>query len=258
MSEADGTGYPIRAVTRVCDILDQLQDQPDGVILTNIAAHTEMPKSSAFRYLAALEERQYVERDEATGLYRLGLAFRPLQTRSLDQLIEVARPELEKLRAATGETINLGVLSGGRVVHVDVLESPSMMRLAARIGETAPLHVTALGKALAAKMPEVRVRSILAKEGMATHGPRSISDADEYIDVLRETREQGYGVDDCEAQEDGRCIAVALDGIDIQAAISLSAPAIRVSSEELPAIGERLKKAARSISRSYTKAFGDL
>lgn len=248
--------YPIRAVARVCDILDQLQENPDGVILTKIAAATKMPKSSAFRYLAALEDRQYVERDEPSGLYKLGLAFRPLATRSVDQLVEIARPELEKLRQLTNETVNLGILSGGRVVHLEVLESPQIMRLAARVGESAPIHVTALGKALSAEMTEARVRNILAKEGMTKVGPRTITDPDEFVQLLETVREQGYGVDDCEAQEDGRCVAVAIEGTGIPAAISLSSPASRLAREDIPLVGSRLKAAAKAISKSYIRSFG--
>ena len=257
MTNADAGAYPIRAVARVCDILDALQESPDGVILTKIAAQTGMPKSSAFRYLAALEDRQYVERDEATGLYRLGLAFRPLATRSVDQLLEVARPELEKLRQVTGETVNLGILSGGRVVHLEVLESPQIMRLAARVGESAPIHVTALGKALAATMNESRVRTILDKEGMPKVGPRTITDPDEFVAEIEKVREEGYGVDDCEAQDDGRCVAVAIEGTGIPAAISLSSPASRLAREDIPAGGGRLKATARAISKNYVRLFGE-
>lgn len=258
MSNAELSGaYPIRAVARVCDILDALQENPDGVILTKIASQTGMPKSSAFRYLAALEDRQYVERDDATGLYRLGLAFRPLATRSVDQLLEVARPELEKLRQLTGETVNLGILTGGRVVHLEVLESPQIMRLAARVGESAPLHVTALGKALAATMNESRVRTILEKEGMPKLGPRTITEPEAFLAELATVREEGYGVDDCEAQDDGRCVAVAIEGTGIPAAISLSSPASRLAREDVPAVGGRLKAAARAISKNYIRLFGE-
>lgn len=250
------TAYPIRAVRRVCDILDLLQESSDGVILTTIAKHTGMPKSSTFRYLAALEERQYVARDEATGLYHLGLAFRPIQTRDVDRVIAVARPELEKVRKATGETVNLGMLEGTRIVHLAVLESPSTMRLAARVGDLLPLHVTAMGKAVAADMPEHEVRAILDAEGMTPMGPRSMSDPDAFIDHLETVRERGYGVDDCEAQDDGRCVAVALTGLGHRMAISVSAPAMRLDSADVPAVGERLEKAAKAITSSYRRAFG--
>lgn len=243
--------YPIRAVDRVCDILDLLQENPDGVILTKIAAHTRMPKSSTYRYLVALETRQYVDRDELTGLYRLGLAFRPTQTRDVDHLLEIARPELEDLRRKTEETINLGLLDGTRVVHIEVLESPHMMRLAARTGERGLVHVTALGKAIAAELPTGRVHAILENEGMKRVNDRTITTPDDFLKELAKVREQGYGLDDCEAQDDGRCVAVAVHDVGLPVAISISAPASRLSPEQVPAEAARLKRAARTISRRY-------
>src|SRR6188472_211643 len=105
----DTGGYYIRAVQRVCDILDLLQDA-DGVALPDVAGVTGLPKSSAFRYLVTLESRRYVERDPATGDYRIGLALLPLQGRQFDLLARRLRPALEELRDRFGETVNLGLL----------------------------------------------------------------------------------------------------------------------------------------------------
>ncbi len=243
--------YPIRAVDRVCDILDLLQENADGVILTQIAAHTKMPKSSTFRYLAALEARQYVDRDDATGLYQLGLAFRPAQARDVEKFLELIRPELEELRRRSGETVNIGLLNGTRVEHIEVLESPNIMRLAAHVGERAPIHVTALGKAIAAELPPSRVLSILSAEGMPRVNERSITSHEGYLAELERVREMGYAIDDQEAQEDGRCVAVAIRDVGLPVAVSVSAPAHRLLPEGVSAEAARLKKAARAISKRY-------
>ncbi|MDT4947371.1 MAG: IclR family transcriptional regulator, acetate operon repressor, partial [Pseudonocardiales bacterium] len=70
----DGAIYPIRAVERVCDILDILHEKDDGVSLAEVARIAKLPKSSAYRYLLALEGRRYVQRDADSGLFTLGLA----------------------------------------------------------------------------------------------------------------------------------------------------------------------------------------
>jgi IclR family acetate operon transcriptional repressor len=67
--------YAIRAVERVCDLLDLLQDSPHGVSLVLAEEVTTMPKSTAFRYLAVLQARGYVERSPLSGSYRPGPAF---------------------------------------------------------------------------------------------------------------------------------------------------------------------------------------
>ena len=134
----EGPAYYIRAVQRVCDILDLLQESEAGVALPAVADVTGLPKSSAFRYLVTLESRRYVERDPETGDYRLGLAFLPLQARQFDLLVQRARPILEDLRDRFGETVNLGLLDGNRVTYLMIVESAKGVRLAARPGDRDP------------------------------------------------------------------------------------------------------------------------
>ena len=250
-SHSGGATYPIRAVERVCDILDLLQTEPDGVSLVAVAAATDLPKSSAYRYLLALESRRYAERDMETGLFRLGLAFRPQRTRQMELFLERAQPVLEQLRDRLNETVNIGALDGGQVVHVAVVECQQMMRLAARVGDRGPLHATALGKVIAAGLPADRVLAILAGEGMPAFTPRTITTPGAYLDEVSKVVEQGFGVDDLEAQPDGRCVAVPLLGLPFLAGLSVSAPSNRLSQEAVPQVVRQLQKAANTLVKSY-------
>ncbi|CAB5020939.1 MAG: helix-turn-helix domain-containing protein [Actinobacteria bacterium] len=249
-----GSGYPIRAVERVCDILDLLQIEPEGVSLVAVTAATELPKSSAYRYLLALEARQYAERDADTGLFRLGPAYRPQRARQLGRLLECAHPALEQLRNKVNETVNIGVLDGGEVVHVAVIESQQMMRLAARVGERGPVHATALGKVIAAGMPEENVRTILSGHGMRTFTPATIVTAEAFVRELARVAKLGYAIDDLEAQDDGRCVAVPLPGLPFLAGLSVSAPSSRLSNDGVPLVVTRLKKAATAIVKAYERS----
>ena len=248
---SEGTIYPIRAVERVCDILDILQQQDEGVALAAVAKQGGLPKSSAYRYLLALESRHYVERGASSGMFRLGLAFRPQRSRQMELFIERAQPALERLRDTLNETVNIGVLDGGLIVHVAVVECTQMMRLAARVGERSPVHATALGKVIAAELPVERVRAILDAEGMQQLTERTIASVDDYLVELEKVRKDGYGVDDLEAQRDGRCVAVPLRGLPLAAGLSVSAPANRLPSTMVPAVANQLRKSAVSIAKSY-------
>lgn len=248
--EHDAPGaYPIRSVDRVCDILDTLANSSNGVTLTEVADATGLPKSSVFRYLSALEARFYVEREEDTVTYRLGPAFRPQHTRGIDQLAELARPALAQLRDRIGETTNLGVLDGTSVVHTVVCESPQMMRLAARVGDRGYVHATALGKAMCAQLPPDRVRAILSATRLPSFTSTTITDPVALTEELDRVREQGYAVDDMENQSDGRCVAVAIEGLPFRAGVSVSAPASRLSREQVAETAKALRRVAVSLSK---------
>lgn len=197
--------YSIRSVQRVCDILDLLQESASDVSLVRIAEATALPKSSAFRYLATLESRSYVEQNPETGDYRIGPGLLPLKTRQFDLLARRAQPYLERLRAEFEETINLGLLDGTRVIYLAILESPKAMRLAARPLDRDFVHATALGKAIASQLPEERVHAILEVEGLPRLTERTISDTEAFLAELRLVRQRGYAVDMGENEPDGHC-----------------------------------------------------
>lgn len=250
-SAKPSNAYPIRAVERVCDILDALQNAREGASLPDLSAITSLPKSSTFRYLSALEARQYVERDEDTALYRVGLAFQPRNTRQLEAVLAVARGPLQRLSHGTGETANLGMLEGSMVRHNLVVESEQMMRLAARVGDRGSIHSTALGKAMAAELPEERLLNILNSIEMTRFTEATITTPQQYQKALVEVRRDGFALDDCENQADGRCVAVALQGMPFSCAVSVSAPARRFGLDQVPEVVKQLRQAGSQIVSDF-------
>jgi len=247
--------YSIRAADRVCDLLDSLRAAEDGVTLTALAEKVDLPKSSVLRYLSALERRHYVARDETGTVYTLGVAFRPNRNEYLEQLRDIALPHLMRMRDQFRETVNLGVLDGVLVLHVEVVESRQLVRLAAHRGERAAVHSTAIGKAASTFLSERRIREILDTAGMPWATDRTLTTPEAFLAAVRECSEQGYAVDDLENQPDGRCVAVPVAGLPLAAAVSVSAPATRMPWErvreiapQLQAFAEALANDARSIA----------
>ncbi|HZD02098.1 MAG TPA: IclR family transcriptional regulator [Actinomycetes bacterium] len=243
----DSSSYPIRAVHRVCDILDLLQQSPDGVALPDVAKVARLPNSSASRYLATLEQRRYVQREPLTGGYRAGSALLPLRAHEPELLARRARPRMEQLRDKLEETINLGMLDGDRVIYLEIVESRRAMRMAARRGDREPVHSTALGKAIAAGLPEDRVRAILAAVGMPRVTQRTITDPQSYLAELARVRRRGYALDDGENEADGRCVAVPVVGGNLAVAISLSAPATRFPLSKVREIAKTLREIVAAL-----------
>jgi len=240
--------YVVRAAARVLDILDLLKNSPDGASLSEIAVSVDLPKSSVFRYLATLESRGYVEQDQDTGVYRFGLALLLSHPRYRQILAARAKPYLEKLRDRFQETINLAVLNGNRITYLEIVESQRAMRFAARPGDRDPIHSSALGKAIASTLGEVRVREILETEGMPKRTPHTITDVEGLLAELEAIRKRGYALDNRENEEDGRCVAVPIPGTTTPAALSLSAPAVRMSLDEVGEVAEALIDAAGALA----------
>jgi IclR family acetate operon transcriptional repressor len=239
--------YLVRSVARALDLLEVLQRLPGGATLGRLSETVGLPKSSTFRYLSTLESRGYVEQGSAPGTYRLGMRFVPSHQRRLQVLSERARPVMERLRDRFGETVNLAVLDGNRIMYVEILESARTMRLAARVGDRVPVHSSALGKAICATLADEDIVEILRAEGMPRLTAKTITHVPDFLAAIEEVRADGHAIDDREHEEDGRCVAVAVTGSGVPAAISVSAPAVRFKSSDVGPVAEALIAAANEI-----------
>jgi IclR family acetate operon transcriptional repressor len=162
----------------------------------------------------------------------------------------VARPILWELWKATQETVNLAVLDQGTVLYVDVIESPHEFRLSSRVGTRRSLHVTALGKALAAFLPEEPREAILSTITFQPATPKTIMNLLQFRQELDKISRQGYAVDDEEAVQGARCVSAPIlnsEGEPV-GAVSVSGPVTRVSPNQVVGLAAAVKSAARAIS----------
>jgi DNA-binding IclR family transcriptional regulator len=156
------TGQPSRervgSASRALAMLDVLAES--GPLGTNeIARRTGTTPSTVSRHLGTLVEARLVEHDRTNGRYRLGLHLVRLATSVLARLDvrAIARPHLEALVAATGETTTLSVPAEPDAITVDFVASPHYVHGVTGLGRPSVAHATAAGKvmlAFANRMPE--------------------------------------------------------------------------------------------------------
>lgn len=242
---------PVGVISKVLRILEALQGSSGGLPLKAICDRTGIHKSTAHRFLKHLEHERYLIRTEA-GAYLIGPRLSQLSPRGNQEatLQAVARPILWELWKSTQETVNLAVLDQGTVLYVDVIESPHEFRLSSRVGTRRSVHVTALGKALAAFLPAEPRESILGSIAFQPATPRTIGNLVQFRQELEKIRRQGYAVDDEEAVQGARCVSAPIlnsDGEPI-AAVSVSGPVTRVSPNQVAGLAGAVTSAARAIS----------
>jgi IclR family acetate operon transcriptional repressor len=79
---------------------------------------------------------------------------------------------------------------------------------------------------------------------MAPLTTATITDAQEYLRDLARVRRRGFALDRGENEVGGGCVAVAVPGTEVPAAISLSAPAGRLSPERIEEVADGLRETA--------------
>jgi IclR family acetate operon transcriptional repressor len=243
-SNSPTSRYTVRAVDRVCDILEIVSRGAPAVSLPDIVELSGLPKSSTFRYLTTLEHRRFVERT-ADGMYRLGSAMARSRVNDLGEMVVRMHSVLEALRDEFGETANFGILDGKHVSYLDIVESRRSVRLVAHAGTRDELHCTALGKAIIATWSDEQVKALIG-ETYESRTPRTLRTWQDLERNLSKVREVGYSVDDEENEVGGRCVAVKVPGMD--AAVSVSAPISRIPYELVDRVGRTIANLLMSFS----------
>jgi IclR family transcriptional regulator, acetate operon repressor len=161
VSPADGQDRAgVQVIARAAQVLRALQHQPEGASLGNLAKAVELPRSTVQRIVDSLDAEGLVVAASARGGVRLGPALLGLAAATRFDIVELARPAVEALAKATGETVDLSIANHDRVVFVD--QVPGIHRLAAvsAVGVSFPMHSCANGKAVLALMDELELRRV--------------------------------------------------------------------------------------------------
>ena len=196
----------IGVLDKAAAVLDALEAGP--MTLTDLVEATGLARATAHRLAAALEVHGFVGRD-GDGRFQLGPRL------SQPGLPTVARPALEALRDATGESVQLYVRRGDQRLCVEALESPHGLRTIVRVGAVLPLEVGSAGKVL-------REDPAALKRGWA--------------DSVEE-RQKGVASVSAPVWDDGRLVA----------AVSVSGPVERTTRTPGRRYAKAVVEAARSI-----------
>lgn len=245
--------YSIRSVVNALDVLEQIQNNADGLKLIELSNILIMPKNKVFRILATLEARDYVEQNNTMQSYRLGLKNLRLGQTFINQngLLHQARQVLENLTIKCHETSYVSVLHGFQVVYVEAVESDQAVRVVSKVGKKLPLYCTAAGKVLAAGINQESLLEYIRWETLKKFTTNTISDPDVMTGHLRSISEVGYAIDNEEFDSGVKCVGVPIRDYTKQiiGAVSVSGPAMRMSTERMSEeLIPLVKEAADEIS----------
>ena len=165
-----------QALSRGLAVLEALATTDAGATLTTLAARLELPTPTAHRLLATLEAAGYVQAG-SNGQWRIGVRAFRVGSAFLAQrnLVVQAFSHLEALMERSGETANLAVIESGEAVFVEQVQCRELMRMSAKLGARAPIHASAVGKAMLAAMNERRMAAIVGRQPLTRHTPRTIT-----------------------------------------------------------------------------------
>jgi IclR family KDG regulon transcriptional repressor len=141
----------VAAVLKVFAILQALSERSETGI-SELSVRLAMPKATVYRFLQTMKTLGYVRQEVDSERYGLTMRMFELGAKALryPDLVELAKPHMQRLSDATGETVHLGTLIDSEIIYVHKVDSRHMLGMYSRVGRRAPLHCTAIGKVLMA------------------------------------------------------------------------------------------------------------
>ena len=204
--------YRVEALAKGLRILSLFDEKRPSWRVSDLAAAAGLPMPTVYRVVMTLAAEGYLDH-LPNGDYRPGVRTLTLGTaalRSLD-LVAIAAPKLQELGECTGETVNLAVLSGDRVLYLVRLRNSDLVTANIQVGSTLPAVHTSIGKLLLAYLDEDDLPARITDASFsANSGPNAKVSLDELRDELRTIREQGWAMQDEELAYGLRSVAAPI------------------------------------------------
>lgn len=224
-------------------------DGPGRLTFTQIVRRTGLPRTSVHRILEHLVELGWLRR---TGRdYELGYRLAELGYLAIhqDRLHRAAMPFLWDLHQTTGCVVNLAILDGLDVVHLDTVGNRAAIMETTSAGRRHPAHCSVIGRAMLAHAPAGRLAAV---EAAMSNGRVAVHDRP---GVLREelalVRARGYADERDERAMGIACLAAPIGrGAEICAAVSVSGAANRMASDHQ--LATPVQMTAARIWRAYS------
>jgi IclR family pca regulon transcriptional regulator len=201
--------YYVASLAKGLRVLRALADADGGLSQSELADRLGLPLPTVFRLLKTLEAEGFVETDAGRrfkpSIAVLTLGFGALRA---SNLVEIARGPLEELAEKSGETVNLGVLVGGRVIYTHRILKRSLDTAAVHVGTPLPTPCNSIGKLLLATLDDDTLRQLEPEMDFAPcQGPRAPASLAELIDELGTIRAKGWALQDQEVAWGVRSVA---------------------------------------------------
>ncbi|MDF1603428.1 IclR family transcriptional regulator [Nocardioides sp. YIM 152315] len=244
-----GAGGGVQSVVRAFEVLEVMAER-GPMRLSRLAQQSGLPLSTVHRLVATLSDLGYVRADGKT--YSLAPRLIHLGERASRMLSRWSLPHLTSLVDELGETANLAMLDGDRIVYVAQVPSRHAMRMFTEVGRRVLPHCTAVGKALLAGLPESESLALVRRTGLPAATSQTLTTEEGLAHALADVRARGYAVDDGEQEVGVRCVAVALTDSNLPLALSVSGPGPRMTAEleerAVPALGRAAAALAADLA----------
>ncbi|WP_369630360.1 MULTISPECIES: IclR family transcriptional regulator [unclassified Variovorax] len=214
----------------------------------------DLPRPTAHRMIATLEELQFLQKMPVKGKYAVAPKLVGLATSILSSTIVYAPIQalLTAVAQKTGETCGLALMSSGEVEYIASVMGQSPLTLQFQAGQKAPLHCTSSGQIFLAALPPDELAKFMASGPWEPLTPKTVTAPKVLLERLRKVKNQGYAANESEyiAGVVGAAVPIQNTEGQVVAALTISAPKSRRTLEDVVAMVPTLTTYADRIRRA--------
>jgi len=195
LENAPDARYSVHSLELGLRILESFdRDAVDEMSLSEMARRIGVSRSSAFRLVHTLQRLGYLEREDETKNYRLGARVMSLGCSFLasKDIVELARPNLQRLRSETHCSTHLGILDGAEVIYIARFAAHKPVSAMIAVGARVPAHATTMGRIILAYKPVAYVHEHFSGRPLTKFSESTPLTSDALIATLEADRKRGY------------------------------------------------------------------
>jgi DNA-binding IclR family transcriptional regulator len=217
----------IQVIARAAAILRTLESESAGLSLGQIARRTELPRSTVQRIVNALAEEQLLIAATPNARVMLGPAIVRMASNIRYDFSNFMRPHLETLANETGETVDLSLQRGDKMVFIDQVASNHRLSAVSAVGESFPTFSCANGKAALALLSDDEITALL-QDQLFSETPNTIVSVKKLMREIERIRENHFAIDNEEHTEGISAVGIAFHDLSGRTfAVSVPVPTAR-------------------------------
>ncbi|MFH2074129.1 MAG: IclR family transcriptional regulator, partial [Pseudomonadota bacterium] len=203
------SGLSHQSLERGLRVIETIADSGGSASASVIARKTGLPRSTAHHLLRSLITFGYLLQDGEAQPYKLAPRLFKLTGRAWThaQLAETSSSFIDELSQRTGEGTSLAILREEVVTVVAKRDSEGPVRVVQKVGTVRPIYCTAVGKILAAWLPEKELDDIIGRIVFEKITAKTIILPAILQRELARVRANGFAIDNEEHIEGICCIA---------------------------------------------------
>lgn len=192
----DHQRYFVPGLMRGLEMLQAFEREKPALRLSDLARSVKISNSAAFRIAYTLELAGFIERDAGSNHYRLtgkalGLGFEYLASL---EIVDIARPVLEKLRNDTNLSAHLAILEGSEIVHLSRIPAHGPLTSTVTVGSRRPAHATPSGRVLLFEKTNIELAAIFGDAKLEAFTKQTPTSLASLIALLAKDRARGFVV----------------------------------------------------------------